>query len=106
MVAAKKPLTPYFRFCQQEREKHAKHSESKLTAKELGEKWRGLSDAAKKPYQDAYQNAKAEYDEEQAEKKENMKKRGRNLSKSKERRDERESSAKPKGKKTNHQKKK
>ena len=41
MVAAKKPLTPFFRFCADKREEHAKKSDSKLSAKELGEKWRG-----------------------------------------------------------------
>ena len=100
MAAAKKPLTPFFRFCAEEREEHAKKSESKLSAKELGEKWRALSEEDKQEYRDAYNEEKEKYDSGEA-KKENSKRK-----RSKEKREETESNVKAKGKKTNHGKKK
>ena len=50
----KKPLSPYMKFCKEQRPKVIKEN-SKLSfgeiGKKLGEMWRGLTDAEKKKYQ-------------------------------------------------------
>ena len=103
MVAAKKPLTPFFSFCAIEREKNAKKTDTKLSAKQLGEMWRDLGEHGRNIYKEAYMEEKEKWDNQEEEKKEGRK-RGR--SKSKAARDESASKSKPKGKKTNHQEKK
>ena len=50
---SKKPLTGFFNFCVDKREE----SESKLTAKELGQLWKELSDETKKEYNDTAKKA-------------------------------------------------
>lgn len=61
-VSIKKPLTPYFLFCQEKREEYQKVSDQKLDVKTLGELWRKLPEEKKKPYKEKYEIAKAEYD--------------------------------------------
>ena len=62
-VSIKKPLTPYFLFCQEKREEYQKVSDQKLDVKTLGELWRKLPEEKKKPYKEKYEIAKAEYDQ-------------------------------------------
>ena len=90
MAGEKKPLTPFFAFCADQRENHK--GDDKLTAKVLGERWRDLGEKGQGKWKDAYVKEKAAWDEEQEEKKEN--------------RDEEEEKPKAKGKKTDHQAKK
>jgi hypothetical protein len=65
--APKKPLTGYMTFCQEERE-NIKSENPEMKAKEimseLGNRWKSLSEAEKKKYNDQYKAAKAKYDEE------------------------------------------
>jgi len=57
--APKKPLTAYLLFAQEEREKN---KDAKLKVQDLGKKWKELSDAEKKPYNDSYKKAKEKYE--------------------------------------------
>jgi len=61
----KRPLSAYFLFTGEKRaEVKSKHPELSNTdiVKKLGEMWRGLSPAEKKPFEDSAAKAKAEYD--------------------------------------------
>jgi len=61
----KRPLSAYFLFAGEKRPE-VKVAQPELSntqiVKKLGEMWRALPDAAKKPYQDSAAKAKAEYD--------------------------------------------
>ena len=59
----RRPLTPYFLFCQDKRAEHVKNGEDKkLTAIELGKKWRNLPPNEKRSYENKYLNSKKAYD--------------------------------------------
>ena len=74
-VNIKKPLTPYFLFCQDKRQEYEEQNQKqKLKPKELGQMWHSLSEEEKKPYIERYNIAKKEYDETVAKLRELMKK--------------------------------
>lgn len=79
-----KPITPFFLFCSKYREEQKKiNKDKKLSAKELGIIWKGLSIEEKKLYFEKYKEKKEKY---QKLKKENIKKeddKKESLSKSK-----------------------
>ena len=56
-TAPKKPLTPFFLFREQEKQKG-----NTMGGKEAGEKWASLSESQKKPYTEQYKKAKEKYD--------------------------------------------
>ena len=59
----KRPQTPYFLFCQKQREDLKKAGdERKLTAKELGAMWKKLSETKKKPFMEQYEKEKKKYE--------------------------------------------
>ena len=59
----KRPQTPYFLFCSKQRDElKKKGDDKKLTAKELGDMWKKLSDEDKKPFIDKYQEEKKKYE--------------------------------------------
>jgi len=63
MSKAKRPLTPFFRFSGEYRaEIKAKHPDWKAPdiSKELGRRWKAMSDDQKQPYIDQYQKEKGE----------------------------------------------
>lgn len=65
--APKGPLSAYFQFMQEQRPLFKKQNpDTAVTevAKALGEKWKSMSPAAKKPYQVLYEEDKARYEEE------------------------------------------
>ena len=59
----RRPLTPYFLFCQDQRAENVKNGDGKkLTAIELGKKWRNLSPDKNNFYVNKYLNSKKAYD--------------------------------------------
>ena len=59
----KRPTTPYFLFCQEQRDElKKKGEEKKLTAKELGAMWKKLPDTKKKPFIAKYEEEKKKYE--------------------------------------------